>query len=69
MPMVQVGVTALRAPDGNFLPSTPIYAEVPKVNERGNTCAGEKALNDVSKFFSEKLKQYFREVNINEHET
>lgn len=58
MPMVQVGVMALRSPDGQFLPSTPIYKEVPQVNERGNTPTGEKALVDVSKLFADKFKQY-----------
>ena len=43
---IQIGVTALRAPDGSFLPSVPLYAkvngeEVDKLIARkgGNKCA------------------------------
>ena len=42
MALVQVGIIALRAPDGSFLPSTPIYKDLP-VNERGRTAQEEKA--------------------------
>ena len=36
MALVKVGIIALRAPDGSFLPATPIYKDLP-VNERGRT--------------------------------
>jgi hypothetical protein len=58
MPFVQVGITALRAPDGTFLPSTPIYAEVPEVSPEGLTPTENDTIDDIAQIFAEKFKQY-----------
>lgn len=58
MPYVQIGVTALRAPDGTFLPSTPIYAEVPEVTREGLTPTESGMIDDIAKIFAKKYKQY-----------
>lgn len=57
MPFVQVGMIALRSPDGAFLPGTPIYKDVP-TNERGRTLREEEALTDITKLFAQKFKAY-----------
>ena len=47
--LVQVGVTALRAPDGSFLPSVPMYIIVPEetINARTLLTADEEAACDA----------------------
>lgn len=55
MPYVQIGVQALRAPDGSFLPSTPIYTEVPEVNEAGITPTTDRCYRDIVKYFAKKF--------------
>ena len=57
MALVQVGIIALRAPDGSFLPSTPIYKDLP-VNERGRTAQEEKATAEISRILAAKFKAY-----------
>ena len=57
MAMVQVGIIALRAPEGSFLPATPIYKDLP-VNERGRTEQEEKATTEISKRLARKFKEY-----------
>ena len=47
---VQVGVMALRNPDGTFQPSTPIYQEV---TER-DRAAAERTFKEVAEIFAEK---------------
>ena len=47
---VQVGVMALRNPDGTFQPSVPIYREV---DERDRAVA-ERTFKDVAAIFAEK---------------
>lgn len=60
--MVQVGVTALRSPSGEFLPSIPIYIRAEDAGEinphTGRTVAEDVALGDVAKVFADKFKQY-----------
>lgn len=58
MPFVQIGITALRAPDGSFLPSTPIYAEVPEVTAEGLAPQEDKAIDSLALLLAEKFKQY-----------
>lgn len=48
---MQVGVMALRNPDGTFQPSTPIYEEV---DER-DLAVAEQTFKDVAAIFAEKL--------------
>ena len=57
MALVQVGIMALRSPDGKFLPATPIYKELP-VNEGGRTAQEEKTTTDISKLLASKYKDY-----------
>ena len=57
MALVQVGIIALRAPDGSFLPSTPIYKDL-QVNERGRTAQEEKATAEISRILAAKFKAY-----------
>ena len=57
MALVKVGIIALRSPDGNFLPATPIYKELP-VNERGRTEQEEKATDEISNLLAGKFKEY-----------
>lgn len=58
MTFVQIGVTALRAPDGTFLPSTPIYAEVPFATNEGITPTENDTIDDIAQILAEKFKQY-----------
>ncbi len=62
MALVQVGFMALRSPDGNFLPATPIYKELP-VNARGRTTREEKATDEISKILAAKFKEYIDGCN------
>lgn len=58
---VQVGVTALRAADGSFLPSVPLYIKAPKkdVNPKTGRYEGEEAaIKDIASVFADKFKQY-----------
>jgi len=57
MALVKVGIVALRAPDGSFLPAEPIYKELP-VNERGRTVQEEKSTEEISKLLAGKFKAY-----------
>ena len=60
MAFVQVGMMAMRDKDGNFLPSTPLYAEIAdeEMTADGITKTEERALADVAKLFAEKFKAY-----------
>lgn len=57
MALVKVGLIALRSPDGEFLPATPIYKEIP-VNERGRTELEEAAVSEISRILAMKYKEY-----------
>lgn len=57
MALVQVGIIALRSPDGEFLPATPIYKELP-ANERGRTEMEEKETSEISRILAMKYKEY-----------
>lgn len=54
MKFIQVGVTALRAPDGGFLPSVPLYIEETEAAKAGQTAL----LEDAAALFGDKMKQY-----------
>lgn len=60
--MVQIGVTALRSPSGEFLPSIPIYIKAEDAGEinpaTGRTVQEDLALTDVAKVFADKFKVY-----------
>ncbi len=51
---IQVGVTAMRAPDGSFLPSVPLY-----IKATPEALAGQDALiHDIARLFAQRMKQY-----------
>lgn len=51
---IQVGVTALRGPDGSFLPAVPLY-----IKETPETKAAEEAFTkDVTGILAQKMKEY-----------
>ena len=50
---IQVGVTALRSPTGEVLPSVPLYIKADQLKQSGLTRAEEKLLKDVSGVFAE----------------
>ena len=55
---IQIGVISARAPDGSFLPATPIYTKRTPDAER----AEEAALRPVARIFAEKMETYLRET-------
>lgn len=57
---VQVGVTAMRAPDGAFLPAVPLYIKAAddEVTDDGHYIGSEPALRDVAAIFADKFKQF-----------
>lgn len=55
---IQVGVTALRGPDGSFLPSVPLY-----IKATPEAKAAEEALiQDIAGVLAQKMKQYIKET-------
>lgn len=59
--LAQVGFTALRAPDGSFLPSVPMFVIVDagKVNEKTGFSEGEEeTMTDFAGIMARKFKQY-----------
>ena len=57
--LVQIGQTALRAPDGSFLPAQPLYIIVEAEPQDKLFSAGEEQLmTDVSGIFAKKFAQY-----------
>ena len=55
---IQIGVISARAPDGSFLPATPIYTKRTPDAER----AEEAALRPVARIFAEKMATYLKET-------
>lgn len=57
---VQIGVTALRAPDGTFLPSVPLYVKAAPedVAPDGRYTGGDETLRGVAEIFADKYRQY-----------
>ena len=55
---IQIGVISARAPDGSFLPATPIYTRRTPDAER----AEEAALRPVARIFAEKMATYLKET-------
>lgn len=51
---IQIGVTAVRDPEGNFLPAVPVF--IPLTPEVESTA--ERAVADVGQLFARKMKQY-----------
>ena len=51
---IQVGFTALRGPDGSFLPAVPLY-----IRATDEAIAGEeKFIRDIGKLFAHRMKAY-----------
>lgn len=55
---IQVGVTALRSPMGDFLPAVPLYIKSDQLKQSKLTQSEENLLRDVSGVFVDKYKQY-----------
>ena len=75
MALVKVGTTALRGPDGDFLPAVQLYADIPeaKIQPSGLTKTDEQACDMFLKLCADKIKHYIDnckaagiEVNIND---
>lgn len=62
--LVQIGQTALRAPDGSFLPAQPLYIVVEAApnepEDKPFSAAEETMLTDVSGIFAKKFAQYVK---------
>lgn len=58
---IQIGVTALRSPTGDFLPSVPLYIKADHLKQSGLTQAEENVLHDVSGVFAEKYEKQKQE--------
>ena len=60
--LVQIGQTALRAPDGSFLPAQPLYiiveAAPDEPQDKPFSAGEERLLTDVSGIFAKKFAQY-----------
>ena len=60
--LVQIGQTALRAPDGSFLPAQPLYIIVEAAPDEPQdklfSAGEEKLMTDVSGIFAKKFAQY-----------
>jgi len=62
---VQIGVTALRDPNGAFLPAVPLYIKVDskQIDVESGLADCEKNLHaDISGIFAERFAQYVRAV-------
>lgn len=51
---IQVGVTAMRGPDGEFLPSVPLYIKA----EDGAEEAEEALIHDIGHLLALRMKSY-----------
>lgn len=60
MALKQVGTMALRGPDGKFLPSVPLYADIPDkdIQPSGLTKLEEKNCDEIMDMLAGKFKQY-----------
>ena len=58
---IQIGVTALRKPTGEYLPSVPLFIEADKLTASGLTPEHEDALHDFAGFFIEEYGKRLRE--------
>ena len=67
-----VGSTALRAPDGSFLPSVPLYIKVEEIagdNGDGITTGETEHYNDIGASLLPLYKNYINGVKLFEKET
>lgn len=56
---IQVGVTAMRGPDGKFLPAVPLYIKA----EDGAEEAEEKLISDIGHLLALRMKAYIDGCN------
>ena len=54
---VQVGITAMREPNGERLPSVPMYIEVDSLAKTGLTDLENEAVANIAGFFAVKRKE------------
>lgn len=55
---MQVGVMAMRAPDGTFMPSVPLYIRATPADRAKE----QQFIGDIGRLFADKMRQYQREV-------
>ena len=55
MAYIQIGMTALRTPDGEFLPSIPLFVNTDDLEKSGLVPSSENAIKEIAGFFVEKL--------------
>lgn len=58
MRLVQIGVQSLRGPDGKFLPSEPIYRELPDDEAKKAAAHEEKMLDEGASDIAKAMKRY-----------
>ena len=54
---VQVGITAMREPNGDRFPSVPLYIEVDHLSKTGLTDLENEAIANIAGFFAVKRKE------------
>lgn len=67
---IQVGLTALRDPRGNFLPGVPLYIKIDptEVDQQTGLAECEKELlTDISGLFAGRFQRYLHGVQSMEH--
>lgn len=58
MQLVKIGVQSLRGPDGNFLPSQPVYAKMTDNEAKKTAVREEKMLDEAASNIAKAMKQY-----------
>ena len=61
---VEVGLTALRDEEGNFLPAVPLFIQVPaaEINKAGQSPSEAELTESISQILAEKFGQYIQGV-------
>jgi len=54
---IQIGITAMREPNGERLPSVPMYIEIEHLTKTGLTDFENEALANIAGFFATKRKE------------
>jgi hypothetical protein len=58
MKRTQIGVTSLRGPDGKFLPSEPVYAEVHENEMRKAVICEHRMIDSGASVIAKAMKKY-----------
>ena len=67
MRLVQIGVQSLRDPDGNFLPSEPIYREMTDEKAKKTTVQEEKMLDEGATDLAKAMRRYIKRFHNGEN--